>query len=169
MKSYTVFFGFVFATSLAANGIQYFQNIRTNFLLEVENKRSEINDDMIQELTYNLREKENNIQISRMEGHNEAINSLVHKIDPKENMVSNIWHMGYYRGLEQTDFVGEMKYEQGFSQGYQKGTNENMKAIHTIMKSGDNIKSAIEKFVENQIPQEKPAQNDKPTKEEVKK
>jgi hypothetical protein len=104
-----------------------------------------------------------------MEGHNEAINSLVHKIDPKENMASNIWHMGYYRGLEQTDFVGEMKYEQGFSQGYQKGTSENMKAIHTIMKSGDNIKSAIEKFVENQIPQEKPAQNDKPTKEEVKK
>jgi hypothetical protein len=169
MKSYTVFFGFIFAISVAANGIQYFQNIRTNFLLEVENKRSKINDDMIQELTYTLSEKENNVQMSRMEGYNEAINSLVHKIDPKENMASNIWHMGYYRGLEQTNFVGDMKYEQGYSQGFQKGTSENMKAIQSIMKSGDNIKTAIEKFVENQIPQEKPAQNDKPIKEEAKK
>jgi phage-related protein len=43
-----------------------------------------------------------------------------------------------------------MKYEQGYSQGFQRGTNENMKAIQTILKSGDNIQSAIKNFVEEQ-------------------
>ena len=159
---------FVFAASVAANISLYVDNQRKDFLLNIEKKRSEINNDMIAELTYASQEKENNAQIAKMEGYNEAVNGLVNKIDPKESQISNIWHLGYYRGLEQTDFVGELKYEQGYAQGFQRGTNENMKAIQTILKSGDNIKSAIENFVQNQTKSlensEKPQESVKPNK-----
>jgi len=156
---------FVFAASVALNITFYIENQRKDFLISIENKRSEINNDMIAELTYASKEKENNAQIAKMEGYNEAINSLVNKIDPKESQISNIWHLGYYRGLEQTDYVGEMRFEQGYAQGFQKGTNENMKAIQTILKSGDNIKNAIENFVQNQS---KATENTEKSQEPVK-
>jgi hypothetical protein len=72
-----------------------------------------------------------------MQGRLDGIASVVYNIHPQQNEISGIWHAGYQRGLEQTNFVEEMGYEKGFSQGFQKGTNENMKAIQTILKSGD--------------------------------
>ena len=57
-----------------------------------------------------------------------------------------------------------------FSQGFQKGTNENMKAIQTILKSGDNVQQAIKDFVANQAksiadPEPKTKNEVKPNKE----
>ena len=159
MKPIAFFLAVAFGLSAAGNGYLVYQNSRIGFMHDVEVKRGKINEDMIEEMMYTLRDKESSAQIARMEGYNEAINSLVHKIEPKENMASNIWHSGYYRGMEQVDFVGEMKFEQGYAQGFQKGTSENMKAIQTILRSGDNIKTAIEKFVESSIAQEKPSES----------
>lgn len=152
MKSWATL-GFIAAISIAVNGFQYYQNIRTNFLLEIETKRNSINQDQINEFILtnrNSAETESSLEYTKMTGKIEGIQSVVHNAHPQQNEISSIWHAGYYRGLEQTDFVGEMKYEQGYSQGFQRGTNENMKAIQTILKSGDNIQSAIKNFVEEQ-------------------
>ena len=152
MKSWATL-GFIAAISLGANGFQYYQNNRTSFLLEIETKRNSINQDQISEFILSHKnglDNESAMEYAKLTGKIEGIQSVVHNASPQQNEISSIWHAGYYRGLEQTDFVGEMKYEQGYAQGFQRGTNENMKAIQTILKSGDNIKSAIENFVQNQ-------------------
>jgi hypothetical protein len=152
MKSWATL-GFITVISLAINGIQYYQYTRTNFLLEIETKRNSINQDQINEFILSNRSSADNesaLEYAKMNGKIEGIQSVVHNANPQQNEISSIWHAGYYRGLEQTDFVGEMKYEQGYAQGFQRGTNENMKAIQTILKSGDNIQSAIKNFVDEQ-------------------
>jgi hypothetical protein len=152
MKSWATV-GLIAAISLTINGIQYYQNSRTKFLLEIETKRNSINQDQISEFILanrNSSDNESSLEYAKMTGKIEGIQSVVHNASPQQNEISSIWHAGYYRGLEQTDFVGEMKYEQGYAQGFQRGTNENMKAIQTILKSGDNIQSAIKNFVDEQ-------------------
>jgi len=64
--------------------------------------------------------------------------------------------------MEQTDFVGELQYEKGYGAGFTAGQRENMKAINTIISSGDNIQSALKKFADdlqqkNDEAKEKPA------------
>ena len=153
MKSAAVIGGILLA-SLAGNGLQYYQNTRTQFLLDVETKRSQINEDQIAEFILSRRngfaDDTSALEFAKMQGRVDGIASVIHNTRPQENEISAIWHNGYQRGLEQTDFVGEMKYEQGYAQGFQRGTNENMKAIQTILKSGDNIQSAIKNFVDEQ-------------------
>ena len=115
---------------------------------DVEAKRSQINEDMTNEIfmsRFNTIDN-NQIEIAKIQGYNEGILACAFKLDPKESQISNIWHSGYARGLEQTAFVEEMGYEKGYASGFQTGQKENMKAIQTILKSGDNVQKALEKF-----------------------
>jgi hypothetical protein len=154
MRSTAMILGGILAVSLAGNGFQLYRQTRTQFLLDVEVKRSQINEDQINEFILSKRngfaDDTSALEYAKMQGKVEGIISLVHNASPQSNEISSIWHAGYQRGLEQTDFVGEMNYEKGYAAGFQMGTNENMKAIQTILKSGDNVKSAIENFVNNQ-------------------
>jgi hypothetical protein len=140
---YTVFVGLV-----AIIGFQAYQNYKTSYVAQIETKRSQINEDMTNELLWQKLNQvdANQMETARMQGYNEGINACAYKLDPKESQISSIWHSGYYRGLEQTEFVGEIQYEKGYSTGFQIGQRENMKAIQTIIKSGDNIQNALENF-----------------------
>ena len=173
MKNW-LFFGVILVASLAANGFQYYQNARAWFLLEVETKRGQINQDQIAEFILSKKngfaDDTSVVEFAKMQGRMDGITSVVYNIHPQQNEISGIWHAGYQRGLEQTNFVEEMGYEKGFSQGFQKGTNENMKAIQTILKSGDNVQQAIKDFVANQAksiadPEPKTKNEVKPNKE----
>lgn len=159
------------AASIGYNYFQFTTNKKSEFLQEVAEKRSKISEDMANELLWT---KMNDIQsqntdLARMQGYQEGILSLVHKIDPAESQISNIWHSGYSRGLEQTSFVGEMEFEKGYQKGFTAGQNETMKAFNTIFKSGDNVQGAIKQFIDSQLKkqedgqknEEKPAQEKK--------
>lgn len=141
-------------------GFQAYQNYKNSFVAQIETKRSQINEDMTNEMLWQkISQVDNNqIEIARMQGYNEGINACAYKLDPKESQISSIWHSGYYRGLEQTDFVGEIQYEKGYSSGFQNGQRENMKAIQNVIKSGDNVQKALENFANNlQKQKEEPA------------
>ncbi len=154
MKNSLLIGGTILLFSLCGNGFQYYKQTRTEFLLDVETKRNQINTDQINEFILSKRngfaDDTSGIEFAKMQGRIDGITSLVYNIRPQENEISSIWHAGYQRGLEQTTFVEEMGFEKGFAQGFQKGTNENMKAIQTILKSGDNVQQAIKDFVANQ-------------------
>jgi len=134
--------------SLASNYFFFTTRYQATFMRDVEAKRSQLNEDMTNEILMSrINNIDNNqIEIARMQGYNEGILACVLKIDPKESQISNIWHSGYTRGLEQTAFVEEMGYEKGYASGFQNGQKENMKAIQVILKSGDNVQKALEKF-----------------------
>jgi hypothetical protein len=148
--------GFVFNSILtigiiASLGLNYYffsTRQQSNFLKEIETTRSKINEDMTNEIVmsrFNTIDN-NQIEMARMQGYNEGILACAFKLDPKENQISSIWHSGYSRGLEQTAFVEEMGYEKGYASGWQVGQKETMTAIQNILKSGDNIQKALEKF-----------------------
>lgn len=156
MKAYLpTIFGTIFIASLAANAGQYFSQKRTEFLLQIETKRNEINGDQINEMVANRNGSSAfgnpsiDAQFAENQGYIRGIQSVVSKVSPQESEISSIWHAGYYRGMEQTDFVSEMQYEKGYSSGFQAGQRENMKAINTIISSGENVQNALKKFADD--------------------
>lgn len=145
----------LFAVALACNGFQYFRNSKQEMLLEIEKKRNEINTDQINEFILSSRNNgsydiSTDTKFAESQGFIRGILAVVTKASPQESEISSIWHSGYERGMSQTDFVGEMQYEKGYQSGFNIGQKETMKALSTIMKSGDNVQNAIKDFVENQ-------------------
>ena len=139
--------------SLGGNYFQYFANKKTEFLLDIETSRNRINTDMINDLMIagnktsgGFADPNNATAFAENQGFIKGITSVVTKVSPQESDISGIWHAGYERGLSQTNFVGEMQYEKGYSEGFSAGQKENMKAISTILKSGDNIQNALKEF-----------------------
>jgi len=154
--------------SLGANYFFFTTRYQATFMRDVETKRSQLNEDMTNEILMSrINSIDNNqIEIAKMQGYNEGILACAFKLDPKESQISNIWHSGYARGLEQTAFVEEMGYEKGYAAGFTAGQKENMKAIQTILKSGDNVQKAIEKFASELQKQEEPKKQSEETKKQ---
>lgn len=152
MKAYlSMGLGILLVASLGGNYFQFIQNKKTEFLLQIETKRSEINTDQVNELIAsgyrgNSFSDTNTVQIAENQGFIKGINSVIHNISPQQSEVSGIWHAGYERGLSQTDFVGEMNYEKGYSAGYQVGQRENTKALQNIFKGMKDSKEAAIAF-----------------------
>jgi hypothetical protein len=48
------------------------------------------------------------------QGRIEGILSIVNNVKPEENEISSIWHSGYYRGMDQVDYVRTISYEEGY-------------------------------------------------------
>jgi len=153
MKAYlSMGLGILLLASLGGNYFQFIQNKKTEFLLQIETKRSEINTDQINEMLASgyrgsaFSDPSNTVQIAETQGFIKGINSLVHNITPQQSEVSSIWHAGYERGMSQTDFVGEMNYEKGYAAGYQVGQRENTKALENIFKGMKDSKDAADAF-----------------------
>ena len=154
MKSAYLFgFASLFIASAGFNAFLYQKLSQSNYATKIEEKRSQINDDMVNEMIWTRINdtQTQNVELARMQGYNEGIQAVALNVPAHQSQISNIWHTGYQRGLEQTAFVEEMGFEKGYKEGFTKGQQENMKAIYTIMKSGDNIQSALKEFMDNQI------------------
>lgn len=149
----TVAFATFLIVSLASNGFLYHKLNQANYSTVIEEKRGKINEDQMNELLWiRMNDMQNqNTEIARMQGYNEGIQAVALNVPPHQSQVSNIWHAGYQRGLEQTNFVEEMGYEKGYANGFNMGQQENMKALTIIMKSGDNIQSALKQFMDDQL------------------
>jgi hypothetical protein len=153
MKSITgIFFGgILLLSSIGLNLVQYNAQNKSNFLTEIEGKRSRILQDQVTELMYNLQEKTMQAELAKNEGFNEGVNNVIKNADPNANQWSQTWHNGYYRGLEQTAVTKDLEYEKGYDLGFNQGQRENMKAITTILKSGNDIQTAMQKFADDLI------------------
>jgi hypothetical protein len=51
---------------------------------------------------------------AKNQGKIEGILSMVNNIKPEANEISSIWHSGYYRGMDQVEYVRTMAYEDGY-------------------------------------------------------
>jgi hypothetical protein len=162
MKNIVATFAFILlAGSIGLNLIQYQDSSKSSFLLKIETQRSKILEDEIGELMFSLQEKTTKAEMGRFEGFNEGVTSVIKNVNPEENKWSQLWHSGYYRGLEQQAVVSDMHFERGFEEGYQKGQRENMRAIQTIIKSGNDIQTAMQKFADDIVSKEKAANDSK--------
>lgn len=141
------------ACSVGANGYMAYQNTKSRFLYEIEQKRGKINEDMLNEVLWTRMNggDQNQIELARMQGYNEGINALVHKVDPQQSQISAIWHAGYNRGLEQSQFIEEMGYEKGFANGVEKGRDEIWKAIDNLLQGKEDIQTAIKEFAKGKM------------------
>lgn len=143
--------------SAGGNTVQFYKNAKQEMLLDIEVKRNQINTDQINEFILNSNKSRSSfmdpsqdVLFAENQGYIRGIMSVVAKASPQESEISAIWHNGYERGMSQTDFVGEMQYEKGYQSGFNVGQKDTMKALSTIMKSGDNIQNAIKDFVDQQ-------------------
>jgi hypothetical protein len=164
---YTMFL--ILAVSAGLNLIQFYNNYRISYISEIRKEAGRINSDGFSEVmgAYLQNVRDNTVDNARQQGKLEGIVSLVHKIPPQESEISSIWHAGYQRGLEQTDFVGEMNYEKGYTAGITKGREEYLKAVNNILNSGNDFKSSLQEFIKNSTkdqPEEKTNKESPPVK-----
>ena len=141
MKNIVATFAFILlAGSIGLNLIQYQDSSKSSFLLKIETQRSKILEDEIGELMFSLQEKTTKAEMGRFEGFNEGVTSVIKNVNPEENKWSQLWHSGYYRGLEQQAVVSD---------------------IQKIIKSGNDIQTAMQKFADDIVSKEKAANDGK--------
>lgn len=118
-------FSFICATVFTCVNYSIYQEKQISHykgLLEIEEKRSSVNEDQLNELV--LRELkylgENDIELAKNQGISEGI---LQTINPTENQVNSkfgtIWHDGYNQGLEQNKWVASNSYTEGYHLGIQ--------------------------------------------------
>lgn len=147
----------VLAASVGANLIQFYNNNKISYISEIRKEAGKLSQDGFAEVmgAYLQNVRDNTIDNAKQQGKLEGIVSLVHKIPPQESEISSIWHAGYQRGLEQTDFVSEMQFEKGYAAGITKGREEYLKAVNNILTSGNDFKSSLQEFIKNQTKDQK--------------
>ncbi len=64
--------------------------------------------------------KQNQIELARNQGKVEGMVLAIQNIKPEDNLTSDLWHNGYYRGLAQIEDVAQAKY----AEGYHKATSD---------------------------------------------
>lgn len=145
-------FGLLLGLSIGFNFIQYQKISKNDFVNKINDERNNLNQDTINEvlLGYIADIRNNTIENAKQAGKLEGILAVAFRANPQENEHSAIWHGGYQRGLEQSEFIGEANYEKGYASGIVKGREEYLKSIGKILESKDDFKSALKDFVDNQ-------------------
>lgn len=91
------------------------------------------------------------------QGRIEGILSIVNNAKPEENEISSIWHSGYYRGMDQVDYVRTISYEEG----YHKACDDmNCPTIGGVIQSPK--KTILGKDIDSSKPQVEPIKDSKP-------
>ena len=114
MNQYVVYG--VLAVSVVINGYQVYRMDNMREVVNLVNQKDQLTQSGYSELLYNhinnLRNEQ--IEASRGQGKIEGILSVVNNAKPEANEISSIWHSGYYRGMDQVEFVRVMAYEDGY-------------------------------------------------------
>lgn len=92
--------------------------IHVNNLLEISETRSKINDDQLSEIMFSLinGSTDNDIQLAKNQGVTEGILKTIRNEDATDEF-HELWHNGYYSGLEQNKYIAENSYEDGYHTG----------------------------------------------------
>ena len=112
----------ILACSVLTNGYQIYR---------IDNMKS------IQDLLMHVNSVKNeNMELAKNQGKIEGIISVVNNIKPESNDISAIWHSGYYRGMDQVEYVRLTSYEDGYHRACEdiscpvgSGTNVNKKLM----------------------------------------
>ena len=114
MNQYVVY-GFL-AVSVVINGYQVYRMDNMREVVNLVTQKDQLTQSGYSELLYNHINSLRNDQIeaSRNQGKIEGIISVVNNAKPEANEISSIWHSGYYRGMDQVEFVRVMAYEDGY-------------------------------------------------------
>lgn len=110
--------------------------------------------------------KNENVEIAKNQGKIEGILTMVNNIKPETNEISAIWHSGYYRGMDQVEYVRQTAYEDG----YHRACDDMSCPAGFANPSNNNRKPMIDKIPakpENAAPEVKNLEtnkNEKPSK-----
>ena len=114
MKSYVLyaFLGF----SLVVNGYQIYRIDTYKDITNLMDQKDRLQQSGYTELLYSQinSHRDGMMENAKSQGKIEGILSVVNNIKPEENEISSIWHSGYYRGMDQVDYVRTISYEEGY-------------------------------------------------------
>ena len=86
--------------------------------LELSEQRNKINEDQLNEYVFTSfnRMNENHIELAKNQGRSEAL--LTYIKEPEQGQeFHDIWHDGYYQGLEQNKFIAKNSHTEGYHLG----------------------------------------------------
>lgn len=114
MNNYVVYS--ILGISLLINGYQVYRIDSYKSITTIMDQKDRLQQSGYSELLYSQINgyRDSLIENARGQGKIEGILSIVNNVKPDSNEISSIWHSGYYRGLDQVDFVREVSYEEGY-------------------------------------------------------
>jgi len=88
---------------------------KLDHFIAVSIERNRINDDQVRDLTTSMlnQSHKNDATLLRSQGVVEGILTAIKEPDATEQY-HDVWHDGYYRGLDQNEFVSERLYDKGY-------------------------------------------------------
>lgn len=135
-------FVLVFTISVLVHYVVYQNSTieRLDHFIMVSTERNRINDDQVRDLTNSMISKshENDATMLRSQGIVEGILTAIKEPDATEQY-HEVWHDGYYRGLDQNEFVSERFYDKGYLDAMEdvSDISDNTTKQNTIIKTPD--------------------------------
>lgn len=106
----------VLGMSLVVNAYQVYKIDKYKSVADILDQKDRFTQSGYSELLYSHISSLRNDQAeaAKSQGKIEGILSVVNNAKPEENEISSIWHSGYYRGMDQVEYVRTMAYEDGY-------------------------------------------------------
>jgi len=157
-------FSFILATIFTCVNFSLYQAKQVNYyknLLEVSEKRNELNSDQLNELFLTqFKSLENNdVALAKNQG---VLEGMLKTINPTQDEMTSsygsIWHEGYEQGLDQNKWVATESYKEGYHLGIDIGSN--YPAFRYASEEGDEDRARsseeefelqIKKYIEEQL------------------
>lgn len=114
----------IIALSLFGNYTQYKKGELYGIFEKIYKEKDQINTNCLLDITYQATVKASN-ENSFNQGKIEGMISVINNMKLNDNEASNVWHSGYYRGLEQASYQEKLSYEKGYQQAA-KDNNQNV-------------------------------------------
>ena len=136
MSNYVVYA--ILACSVLTNGYQIYRIDNMKSVQDLLMQKDSLTQSGFNEILYGHINsvKNENIELAKNQGKIEGIISVVNNIKPESNDISAIWHSGYYRGMDQVEYVRLVSYEDGYHRACEdiscpasSGTNANKKLM----------------------------------------
>lgn len=90
--------------SIAANGWLYYKHDRLATVVTLIDQKDKLQQQQMNDFTmimYN-RTNENIVEVAKQQGKIEGMLAVIHNQKPDASEANQIWHAGYYRGLDQS-------------------------------------------------------------------
>lgn len=106
----------ILALSLAVNAYQVYRIDTYKYVTNILDQKDRLTQSGYSELLYSHINslKNDQLEAAKSQGKIEGILSMVNNIKPESNEISSIWHSGYYRGMDQVEYVRTVAYEDGY-------------------------------------------------------
>jgi hypothetical protein len=114
MNNYVVYG--ILGISLAINGYQVYRIDNYKNITTLMDQKDRLQQSGYAELLYSQINgyRESMIDNAKSQGKIEGILSVVNNAKPDQNEISAIWHSGYYRGMDQVEYVRGVSYDEGY-------------------------------------------------------